>query len=134
MLRIGLVLASLANIIAGVGLGSLWFKFRHDEGMPIIVLLVAASLALQGCFTLGHLRGWWERWGIPSFQFFVIGESAAALVGGVAIFQGIIYNLNPINGDYELGPMLAAALITTQATIGLIYVAGGGELSVRKKA
>jgi hypothetical protein len=134
MLRVALILTSLANVAGGIGLASLWLKFRHEEGIPIIVLFVALSLMVQGGFTLGHLPGWWERWGIPSFQLFALGESAAALVGGVAILQGVIYNLRPINGDYELGPMLAATFMTTQATIGLIHVARSGELGVRRKA
>jgi len=134
VLRIVLFLASLANIAAGFGLGALWFKFRQDAGMPIVVLFVALSLAIQGGFTIGHLRGIWRQWRLPSFSLFVAGEGAAALVGAVAILQGVIYNLHPTNGDYELGPLMAATLMTTQATIGLIFAARSGEFGVRKNA
>jgi hypothetical protein len=134
VLRIALFLASLANIAAGLGLGALWFKFRNDPGMPIVVLGVGLSLAIQGGFTIGHLQGLWKRWGLPSFSLFVAGEGAAALVGAVAILQGVIYNLRPVNGDYEFGPVMAATLMTTQATIGLIFAARSGELGVRKSA
>ncbi len=134
MLRIVLFLASLGNIAAGFGLGALWFKFRQDAGMPIVVLFVALSLAIQGGFTIGHLRGIWRQWRLPSFSLFVAGEGAAALVGAVAILQGVIYNLHPTNGDYELGPLMAATLMTTQATIGLIFAARSGEFGVRKNA
>ena len=127
MVRIALILASIANIAAGLGLGGLWFKFRNDPGMPIVVLFVALSLFIQGGFTLGHLRGVWKQWGLPSFSLFVAGEGAAALVGALAILQGVIYNLNPTNGDYEFGPLMAATLMTTQATIGLIFAARSGE-------
>ena len=129
LLRIALILASIANIAAGVGLGGLWFKFRHDEGMPIIVLFIALSLFIQGAFTLGQLRGLWRQWNL-----FVAGEGAAALVGGLAIIHGVIYNLNPTNGDYEWGPLMAATLMTTQATLGLIFAARSGEFAVRKNA
>lgn len=129
MVRIALIFASATNIAAGLGLGALWFKFRHDPGMPIVVLFVALSLFIQGVFTLGHLRGLWKQW-----TLFVAGESAAALVGAVAILQGVIYNLQPTNGDYEFGPLMAATLITTQATIGLIFAARSGEFGVRKNA
>ena len=129
MLRIALILASIANVAAGLGLGGLWFKFRHDEGMPIIVLFIAFALFIQGAFTLGHLRGLWRQWSL-----FVAGEGAAALVGGVAIIQGVIYNLHPTNGDYEWGPLMAATLMTTQATIGLIFAVRSGEFGVRKNA
>ena len=134
MLRLVLFVSSLANAAAGVALGSLWFKFRHDDGMPIIVLLVALSLLVQGGYTVGHLTGLWKRWGIPSFTLFVAGESAAALVGGVAILQGVLYNLRPTNGDYEFGPLLAATLMSTQATIGLVYAARSGEFPLRRNA
>ncbi|MDP9200705.1 MAG: hypothetical protein M3P26_02065 [Gemmatimonadota bacterium] len=129
MLRIALILASIANVAAGLGLAGLWFKFRHDPGMPIVVLFVAGSLFIQGGFTLGHLRGLWRQWNL-----FVAGEGAAALVGAVAILQGVIYNLHPTNGDYEWGPLIAATLMTTQATIGLIFAARSGEFGVRKNA
>ena len=99
MVRLALILASIANVAAGLGLGALWFKFRHDSGMPIVVLFVALSLLIQGGFTLGHLRGVWKQWGLPSFSLFVAGEGAAALVGALAILQGVIYNINPTNGD-----------------------------------
>jgi hypothetical protein len=134
VLRLALILASIANIAAGLGLGRLWFKLRNDPGMPIVVLFVALSLLIQGGFTLGHLRGLWKQLGLPSFSLFVAGEGAAALVGAVAILQGVVYNLHPTNGDYEFGPLLAATLMTTQATIGLIFAARSGEFGVRKNA
>lgn len=134
MIRFELAVASVANLTAGAGLASMWYRFRSDDGMSILVLFVALSLFIQGAFTLGHLRGLWKRWRIPSFQLFVIGESAAALVGGVAILQGVLYNLNPVNGDYEFGPLLAATFMTTQAILGLIYAARNWELAVRRNA
>ena len=134
MLRITLILASIANLAAGLGLAGLWFKFRHDPGMPIVVLFVALSLVIQGGFTLGHIRGLWKQWGLPSFTLFVAGESAAALVGGVAILQGVLYNLHPINGDFEFGPLMAATLMTTQATLGLVFAARSKEFSVTSNA
>jgi hypothetical protein len=111
--RLALTLTSAVNAVAGATLTSLWYRFRHDDGMPIVVLLVALSLFIQGAFSLGHLLELWKRWGIPSFLLFVAGESAAALVGGVAILQGVLYNLHPVNGDYEFGPLLAASPLKT---------------------
>lgn len=134
MLRFILTLASLANSAAGIGLGIMWYRFRHDDGMPIIVLLVALSLFIQGAFTLGYLNGLWKRWEHPAFQLFVAGESAATLVGGVAILQGVLYNLHPVNGDYEFGPLLAATLMTTHATIGLVHATRSNGFGVRRNA
>ena len=134
MLRLALTLTSLANVAGGAALAAMWYSYRHDDGIPIVVLFVAISLVIQGAFTLGHLRGLWKRWGIPSFQLFVAGESAAALVGGTAILQGVLYNFHPVNGDYEFGPLLAATLMTTQATIGLVHAARSWEFARRRNA
>ncbi len=134
MLRLVLILASLVNAAAGVGLGIVWYQYRHDDGMPIVVLFVALSLFIQGAFTLGHIERLWERLRIPSLQLFIPGEAAAALVGGVAILQGVIYNLRPANGDYEFGPLLAATLMSTQATLGLVYAARSNDFGVRRSA
>jgi hypothetical protein len=134
VLRPALIVTSIANAAAGVGLASVWYRFRYDDGMPIVVLFVAVSLFIQGTFTLGHLGGLWKRWGLPSFLLFVTGESAAALVGGAAILQGVLYNLHPINGDFEFGPLLAATFMTTQATIGLVSAARSWELPLRGNA
>ena len=135
MLRLSLIATSIANTLAGIGLGVMWYRYRHDEGMPIIVLFVALSLLVQGTFTLGHIERLWKRLGIPSFQLFVTGEVAAALIGGVAILQGVLYNLQPVNGDYEFGPLLAATFMTTQATIGLIHATRSSDgFGIRKNA
>ena len=134
MLRFVLTVASLANAAGGAALAAIWFRYRHDDGMPIVVLFVALSLVIQGTYTLGHLRGLWKGLKIPSFQLFVVGESAAALVGGVAILQGALYNLHPVNGDYEFGPLLAATLMTTQATLGLVHAARSWEFPQRSNA
>jgi hypothetical protein len=134
MLRLVLIIASIANATAGLALAGLWYSFRHDEGMPVIVLFVGLSLLVQGAFTITEMRGLWKRWGNISFQLFVTGEAAAALVGGVAILQGVLYNLHPINGDYEFGPLTAATLMTTQATIGLVYAARNSALQLRGRS
>lgn len=128
------ILTSVANVAAGLALGVLWFNFRNDPGNPIAMLFVALSLFVQGGFTLGHLRGLWKQMGLPSFSLFVAGESAAALVGAAGILHGVMYNLHPTNGDYEWGPLMAATLMTTQATIGLIFAARSEEFGVRKNA
>jgi hypothetical protein len=134
VLRLTLIIASLANAAAGVGLGVMWYRYRHDDGMPIILLFVGLCLFIQAAFTLGFIEGLWTRFRIPALQLFITGEAAAALVGGIAILQGVLYNLHPVNGDYEFGPLLAATLMTTQATFGLIYAARSDAFRVHGKA
>ena len=134
MLRIALFLTSLVNTAAGLGLAGMYFRFRGGGGVPMIVLLIALSLLVQGGFTIGFMRGWWSQFGDRATQLFVAGESAAALVGTLGTLQGILYNLHPRNGDQEFGPLMAAMLIGTQAAVGLIYAARNGEFGVRGKA
>ncbi len=121
MLYLVLFLASLANVVAGLGLAGLYFRFRGGGGVPVIVLLIAVSLFVQGAFTIGYVRGWWRQLGDRATQLFVAGESAAALVGTLGTLQGNLYNLNPRNGDYEYGPLTAALLIGMHAALGLFY-------------
>lgn len=131
MLRIALLVASLANVVAGLGLAGAYFRFRSGGGVPVIVLFIALSLFVQGAFTIGYLRGWLEEWRTRATQLFVAGESAAALVGTIGTLQGILYNLHPVNGDQEFGPLMAALLIGAQAALGLVYAARNGEVRRR---
>lgn len=134
MLRIALFLTSLANAVTGLGLAGLYFRFRSGGGVPVVVLLIALSLCVQGAFTIGYLRGWWAQLGARATQLFVAGEAAAALVGTIGTLQGILYNLHPVNGDQEYGPLMAALLMGTQAAVGLVYAARTEEVGIRGRA
>lgn len=134
MLRIALALFSLINIGAGVGLAALYLQGRSGGGVPVLVLLIGGALVVQGGFTLGYLRGWGSGFGERIAQLFVAGESAAALAGVLGTLQGILYNLRPVNGDQEFGPLMSATLIATHAVIGLTYVARAGRLGVERRA
>lgn len=123
MLRTVLFVTSVANMAAGLGLAGLYFRFSGEGGVPFVVLLVALSLLLQGGFTIGYLRGLWSSLWDNAAALFVAGEWAAALVGAFGTLQGILYNLNPRNGDFEFGPLMAAFLIGTHAAVGLLYAA-----------
>lgn len=134
MLRIALSLFSAINIAAGVGLAGLYLQFRSGGGVPVIVLLIGVALVVQGGFALGYLRGWGSGFGVRIAQLFVAGESAAALAGGLGTLQAILYNLSPVNGDQEFGPLMAATLMATHAVIGLTYAAREERLSVKRRA
>lgn len=128
MLRIALLVVSLANLLTGLGMTGVYFKFRSGGGVPVVVLFIALALVVQGGFTIGHLQGWWKQWGTWAGQLFVAGESAAALAGTIGTIQGILYNLHPRNGDQEFGPLMVAILIGTQAALGLAYAARNGDV------
>ncbi len=130
MLRIALFSISLANVAAGLGLSGLYFNFRGGGGVPVVVLLIALSLIVQGGFTIGYISDWWEELGERVIWLFVGGESAAALVGTIGTIQGILYNLHPRNGDQEFGPLMAAMLVGVHGAIGLLYAARNERLGV----
>jgi len=46
LLRLVLITTSLVNSLAGLGLAFEWYRYRSDEGMPIVVLFVALSLVI----------------------------------------------------------------------------------------
>lgn len=132
MLRISLFVTSVVNIAAGVGLAGLYIV-DNTGGVPWVVFVIGFSMFVQGAFTIGYLRGWWSEFGDAAPHLFVAGESAGALVGILGTLQGILYNLHPVNGDQEFGPMMAAALIGTHAVLGLIYAARNEKFAVRER-
>ena len=134
MLRIALALFSVINLAVGVGLAAMYLQFRSGGGVPVLVLLIGVALVLQGGFTLGYLRNWGSAFGNRVAQLFVAGETAAALAGGLGTLQGVLYNLSPVNGDQEFGPLMSATLMATHAVIGLTYAARDGRLGVRRRA
>ena len=134
MLRIALSLFSMINIAAGVGLAGLYLQFRSGGGVPVIVLLIGVALVVQGAFALGYLRGAGSGIRERIVQLFVAGESAAALAGLLGTLQSILYNLSPVNGDHEFGPLMAATLMATHAVVGLTYAARDERLSARRSA
>lgn len=134
MLRTALVFTSLVNAVAGLGLAGLYLKLRGGGDVPVVVLLVAVCLLAQGGYTVGYLRDWWDPLGARATQLFVVGESAAAMAGVLGTVQGVLYNLNPTNGDLEFGPLMAALLIGIHAAVGLTYAARVEDPRVSAKA
>lgn len=134
MLGVALALFSVINIVAGAAFAGLYLRFQSGGGVPVSVLLIGIAFVVQGAFTLGYLRGWWSRLGERIPRLFVAGESVAALAGVLGTLQGILYNLSPVNGDQEFGPLMAAALMGTHAIVGLSYAACHGTLSVNGRA
>ena len=134
MLRLALVLASVVNIAAGLGLTGVYLKLRSAEDLPVLVLVVGVTLFVQGAYTVGYLRGWWSRFGDRATQLFIAGQCLAALGGALETVHGILYNLHPVNGDQEFGPLTAAILIGTHAVLGLIFAARNESLPVQRRA
>ena len=105
MLRLSLIFASAVNAAAGVGLASLWYKFRHNEGMPIVVLFVALG-ALLPIVALGKSSA--PEWTLP------IVAALACFIGALPLGVLQRYALPVVRGawSFPLATMLGAAALS----------------------
>lgn len=124
MLRLLVMLASIANCTGGVVLIATWATMW--QRVPIIVLFIGGSLLIQGGYTILYLHGDLERWGDFATGALFAGEALAALVGGAGLIQGIIHNIE--HADMEMAPVLAGILMLGQAVLVLAYLLASGKL------
>lgn len=124
MLRVLLVLASMANVAGGLVLIGTWGAMW--ERVPIIVLFIGASLLIQGAYTLLYLRGAFDRWGELTTGALFAGEGLAGFVGLGGLIQGIIHNIQ--NADMEMAPVLAGLLMATHALLALFFLLANNKL------
>ncbi len=118
MLRLLVMLASIANCAGGVVLIGTWATMW--QRVPIIVLFIGGSLLIQGAYTILYLRGDLDRWGDLATGALFAGEGLSACVGAGGLIQGIIHNMN--TADMEMAPVLAGLLMLTQAILALFYL------------
>jgi hypothetical protein len=127
MLRLMVMLASLANCAGGLVLIVTWAAMW--QRVPIIVLAIGGSLLIQGTYTILYLRGDLARWGdLPTGALFA-GESLSAVVGAGGLVQSVVHNIN--NADLEMAPVLAGLLMLAQAGLALLYLLVTGLLRPR---
>ena len=118
MLRLLLMLASIANCAGGLVLIGTWATMW--QRVPIIVLFIGGSLLIQGGYTLLYLHGDLDRWGGLATGALLAGEGLSACVGAGGLVQGIIHNMK--TADLEMAPVLAGLLMLTQAVLALVYL------------
>jgi len=127
MLRLLVMLASIANCAGGLVLIATWATMW--QRVPIIVLFIGGSLLIQGAYTLLYLRADLARWGDLATGALFAGEGLAACVGLGGLIQGIIHNMN--NADMEMAPVLAGLLMLVQALLAQLYLLVTGRLHAR---
>jgi hypothetical protein len=127
MLKMLLMLASIANCAGGIVLIATWATMW--QRVPIIVLLIGASLLIQGAYTILYLRGDLDPWGRLATGALFAGEALAGCVGAGGLVQGIIHNIN--NADMEMAPVLAGVLMLGQALLALLYLLANDRLLPR---
>ena len=118
MLRLLVMLASIANCVGGLVLITTWATMWQH--VPIIVLFIGGSLLIQGAYTILYLRGDLARWGDLATGALFAGESLSAVVGAGGLIQGIVHNIN--TADMEMVPVLAGLLMLAQAVLALLYL------------
>ena len=127
MLRLLLMLASIANVAGGLVLIGTWATMW--QRVPIIVLAIGGSLLVQGAYTILYLRGDLARWGDLATGALFAGELLSAVVGAGGLLQGILHNIN--NADAEMAPVLAGLLMLVQAALALLYLLVTNQLRPR---
>jgi len=127
VLRLLLMLASIANVAGGLVLIGTWATMW--QRVPIIVLAIGGSLLVQGAYTILYLRGDLARWGDLATGALFAGESLSAVVGAGGLIQGILHNIN--NADAEMAPVLAGLLMLVQAALALLYLLMTNQLRPR---
>jgi len=125
MLKLLLMLASIANCAGGLVLIATWATMWQH--VPIIVLAIGGSLLIQGGYTLLYLRGDLDPWGDLATGALFAGECLSACVGAGGLIQGIIHNID--NADMEMAPVLAGLLMLVQAVLALLYLLVMGRLT-----
>jgi len=121
MLKTALFVLSIINTACGLFLAGAYFFANPDGGIPFIALATGIALIIQGGYTVLFAGGGLDAWREMATQLFVSGETASILAGGLAVVQGVFYNLHPRNGDYELLPMTLGIFMVAQAVVGLLY-------------
>ena len=118
MLRLLVMLASIANCAGGLVLIATWATMW--QRVPIIVLFIGVSLLIQGAYTILYLRGDLDRWGDLATGALFAGEGLSAVVGAGGLIQSIIHNIS--NADMEMAPVLAGLLMLVQAVLALLFL------------
>jgi hypothetical protein len=127
VLRLLLMLASIANVAGGLVLIGTWASMW--QRVPIIVLAIGGSLLIQGAYTILYLRGDLSRWGDLATGALFAGESLSAVVGAGGLIQSVVHNIN--NADMEMAPVLAGLLMLVQAALALLYLLMTNQLRPR---
>jgi hypothetical protein len=118
MLRLLVMLASIANCVGGLILLATWATMW--QRVPLIVLFISGSLLIQGGYTILYLRGDLDRWGGLATGALFAGEGISACVGAAGLVEGIIHNMK--TADLEMAPVLAGVLMLAQALVTLLYL------------
>lgn len=123
-MEIALGVLSSVNLLAGLALVALWLSI---DGDPMIVLVLAAVLIVQGGYTLAYVGGAPDKAQPAARNILLAGSAAAVIVGGIAFIAGAIVNLQPATPDPEYGPMTVAFLLAAHGSLSLVSAIADGR-------
>jgi hypothetical protein len=127
VLKLLLMLASIANVAGGLVLIATWATMW--QRVPIIVVAIGGCLLVQGAYTILYLHGDLARWGDVPTGALLAGEALSAVVGAGGLIQSVVHNIN--NADMEMAPVLAGLLMFVQAVLALLYLLTTNQLRPR---
>lgn len=123
-----LVTLSVMNMLMGLILVGL---FAFTDNNPVVVLILALGLLIQGGFTLAYMSGRLRRAEPWPTHALLAGSTLALLVGAGGLLFSVIKQLSFDNTDPEYGPMAVAGLITAHAVATLyLYAVRGGAIRI----
>jgi len=116
--------ASILNLTAGAGLLVL---FTIETGPPLVVLVLAVTLLIQGGYTLTLMFGAFGSHQYAATHLQLAGSTLALIAGTIGFATGFLANINPANNDPEYGPMSIAAIIAVHAIASLLAFTSRGN-------
>jgi len=111
---------SLINVLAAIGLTAVYIV----DDQPVLVLLLASGLALQGLFTVGVLGRAFGPQQAAAERLAILGSAVAVAIGVGAFGYGVVTNWNA--ADPEYGPMAVAILIAAHGAAALAHIPPAG--------
>lgn len=123
-MKVAPVVLSAVNLLAGLALVVLWLSIGRE---PLVVLVLAAVLMVQGGYTLVYVAGWLDRARPAARNVLLAGSAAALVVGSIGFITGAIVNMQPANPDPEYGPMTVAVLLAAHGAITLASAIADGR-------
>lgn len=128
-----LVTLSVVNVAMGVFLAVMYLV---TVGNPLMMLMLALALMVQGGFTLVYLSGLFDGGEPWSLRAQLVGSTLALLVGAGGLLTSIINNVlrPPPGADVEYGPMFVAGLFAAHAVASLYTFVVGGHSRPRPAA
>lgn len=130
-------LSSFANVLGGAVLFFTWAANRMSDParhVPLVVLVIGASMIIQGLYSAGYSLAWWSSWPDVSSGALLAGQLISLCAGAGLLIAGFTTMPRSSHGDFEPAPILAGLMITVNALLALTILASSGALTPKPRA